>query len=185
MHRVTTSPRARRRALLICAEDTAEAAAACEWAIGNLYREGDVVHMTYVVKCLLPHTEIFHGVVGGSYNCNPSNDMQHEQQLISDAKARLEARYLPLLRPKMVPYQLHLYAEQRDAGLKQVAALLMQDIEQRDADIVILSTHNKTGTYEALGSVAEYLSKNCRRPLTFVRPAAARTEESCEWPEES
>lgn len=36
----------RKRALLICAEDTPQAAAACEWALSNVYQEGDVVHLT-------------------------------------------------------------------------------------------------------------------------------------------
>lgn len=41
------APTARRkRALLVCAEDTPQAAAACEWALKNIYQEGDVVHLT-------------------------------------------------------------------------------------------------------------------------------------------
>ncbi len=35
----------RKRTLLVCAEDTPQAAAACEWALNNIYQEGDVVHL--------------------------------------------------------------------------------------------------------------------------------------------
>ncbi len=35
-------------------------------------------------------------------------------------------RYLPLLRPQMVPYQLHLYAERVETGEQRVAELIMQ-----------------------------------------------------------
>lgn len=149
------------RGLLICAEDTAESAAACEWALQNVWREGDVVHMTYVVKCLKQRTEVFHGVVGGSYTSRQSPDAREENHLIAEARARLEARFLPLLRPKLVPYQLHLYAEREDAGVQRVAELLIQDIEQRDPALVILSAHNKPGSNEGLGSVAEFISLNC------------------------
>jgi hypothetical protein len=34
--------------------------------------------------------------------------------------------YLPLLRPKMVPYQLHLYAERCEITEGRVAELIMQ-----------------------------------------------------------
>ena len=35
-------------------------------------------------------------------------------------------RYLPLLRPRMVPYQLHLYAERCEITEGRVAELIMQ-----------------------------------------------------------
>ena len=40
-----SSPKLRRH-LFIAAEDTRESAAACEWALRNVYKEGDVLHMT-------------------------------------------------------------------------------------------------------------------------------------------
>lgn len=164
-----------RRNLFVCAEDTAASAAACEWALQNLYCEGDVLHMTYVVKCLLPDMEVFHGVPGTAYSFSPPGE-HHEQQLINDAKARLEARFLPLLRPQMVPYQLHLYAEREDTDEGRVAQLILKDIEQRDAAIVILAAHNKPGSLEGVGTVAEYLSTNCHRPLIIVRPPNTGTD---------
>ncbi|KAL4425412.1 hypothetical protein ABPG75_009428 [Micractinium tetrahymenae] len=161
-----------RRSLFVCAEDTAESAAACEWALKHFYKEGDVVHMTYVVTCLTQRTEVFHGVVGGSYSLQQSVEAREENRLLAEARARLEERFLPLLRPKLVPYQLHLYAEREDVGLQRVAQLLLQDIEQRDPALVILSAHNKPGSEEGLGSVAEFISLNCHRPRAIVRPHA-------------
>ncbi|EFN56993.1 hypothetical protein CHLNCDRAFT_143627 [Chlorella variabilis] len=150
------------RALLVCAEDTAASAAAAEWALENLYRDGDVVHMTYVVRCLIPSMEVFHGLPGTAYSFSQPGQEHKEQHLINDAKKRLEARFLPLLRPHLVPYQLHLYAERCDCSEARVCELIMQDIEQRDAAL--------PGTQEGIGSVADYLSKNCRRPTAIVRP---------------
>lgn len=163
-----------RRSLCICAEDTAESAAACEWALRNVWREGDVLHMIYVVKCLKQPTEVFHGVVGGSFRFRHSVEAREENQLIAEARARLEARFLPLLRPKLVPYQLHLYAEREDAGVQRVAELLMQDFEKRDPALVILSAHNKPGWHEGLGSVAQFIALNCHRPRAIVRPHEQR-----------
>lgn len=159
----------RKRALLICAEDTPQAAAACEWALSNVYQEGDVVHLTYVVKCLMQPIEVFHGMPGTAYSFSPPG-VHREQALIDDAKKRLEERFLPLLQPQMVPYQLHLYAERADATVQRVAEIIQEDIEKTEPTLIIMAAHNKPGTQEGLGSVAEYLSRNCKRPMAIVHP---------------
>ena len=56
------------RALVVCAEDSAASSAAAAWALANVYRPGDRVHLAYVVKCLMPNMEVFHGTVGTSYS---------------------------------------------------------------------------------------------------------------------
>ncbi|KAI3434860.1 hypothetical protein D9Q98_002914 [Chlorella vulgaris] len=158
------------RNLVVATDDTVSSAAAAEWALDNLYREGDIIHLTYVVKCLEPSMEVFHGMPGTAYSFKQPGGKHREQELVDDAKRRLEARFLPLLQPHLVPYQLHLYAERTDCSEARVCELILKDIEQRDAAIVIMAAHNKPGTSTGMGSVAEYLSKNCKRPMAVVRP---------------
>jgi nucleotide-binding universal stress UspA family protein len=116
--------------------------------------------------------EVFHGVPGTSYSFRQRSKGNREQELIDGAKQRLEARFLPLLRPHRIPYQLHLFAERTECPDERVRELIVQDIEQRDAAIVILAAHNKAEDQPGLGSVADYVSRNCRRPTAFVRPHA-------------
>lgn len=79
------------RNILICAEDTDAAALACQWAVDHVLREGDKLHLAYVVKALLPPMEIFHGPPGTAY---AFKDPAHHDELhvIEKARAALEAR---------------------------------------------------------------------------------------------
>jgi hypothetical protein len=115
------------RALLICAEDTEAAGAACRWALNNVFRDlaaasadaaadaaaeaegagADVFHLVYVVKALHPPSEVFHGPPGTSFQFGGgAGGAAGEAAVIAGAQAALEARYLPILREKMARYRV-------------------------------------------------------------------------------
>jgi nucleotide-binding universal stress UspA family protein len=48
-----------------------------------------------------------------------------------------------------------------------------RDIEKTQPALIIMAAHNKPGTQEGLGSVAEFLSRNCKRPMAIVHPEYA------------
>ena len=68
-------------------------AGSCRWALRNVYREGDVLHLTAVVKCLMPNMEVFHSAPGTAFSFRQPGE-HHEQELINAAKSQLEARWV-------------------------------------------------------------------------------------------
>ncbi|KAL4518697.1 hypothetical protein Ndes2437B_g00780 [Nannochloris sp. 'desiccata'] len=56
-----------KRRIAICAEDTPAAAEATRWAVNEVYREGDVFHLIYVIKSMKPPLEIHHAAPGTSF----------------------------------------------------------------------------------------------------------------------
>ena len=163
----------RKRSVVICAEDTHAAAMACDWAVDELYREGDVFHLVYVVKSLKPPMEVYHGLPGTSFSFSRPGK-HHEADVILHAKSAIEHRYLPALKKKMVPYELHLYAERADCAVKQVCEFILKCVEERDAAVVVIAAHNRpthgNKRLEEMGSVTSYIIKNCKRPLAIVNP---------------
>lgn len=162
----------RKRSIAVCAEDTEAAAAAARWFVNDFYREGDVLHLIYVVKSLKPPMEVFHGLPGTAYSfAQPGR--HDETKVIASAKAAIERRYLPILKTRMVPYELHLYAERDDASSEKVGDVILKSVEERDADLVVLAAHNKPADSDrfagAVGSVARYVLKRCKRPLAIIR----------------
>jgi nucleotide-binding universal stress UspA family protein len=131
-----------RRNLVVCAEDTAAAATACRWVVDHMYKEGDRLHLLYVVKAMMPPMEVFHSLPGTAYSFGQPG-RHDEDAVIAAAKAAIEARYLPILTPKMVPYELHLYAERKDASAQRVGETIVKCAEERDAPLVVLAAHNK------------------------------------------
>ena len=115
------------RALLICAEDTEAAGAACRWALNNVFRDlaaasadaaadaaaeaegagADVFHLVYVVKALHPPAEVFHGPPGTSFQFGGgAGGSAGEAAIISGAQVALEKRFLPILKERMARYRV-------------------------------------------------------------------------------
>jgi len=163
----------RKRSIVICAEDTPAAADACAWAVREAYREGDVLHLAYVIPSLKPPMEVYHGLPGTSYSFS-SPGKHNEDERISAAKSAIEARFLPILKEKMVPYELHLYAERHDVTPTRVGEIILNCVEERDATLVVLASHNKPTDRDQfvgkVGSVAQYITKHCKRPLAIIPP---------------
>ena len=61
-----------------------------------MYREGDVIHLTAIVKCLLPDMEVFHSAPGTAFSFKQPEE-HREQELIGSAKAQIEARWVLLI----------------------------------------------------------------------------------------
>lgn len=83
-------------------------------------------------------------------------------------------RFVPILTPKMVRYELHLFAEKRETPAQRVGEIILRCAEERDAALVVMATHNKPAAkdkYETyMGSVAQYIMAQCKCPLAVVPP---------------
>lgn len=162
-----------KRNLVLCAEDTSAAGYTCEWAVKNFGDEHTVFHLIYVVKSLMPPMEVFHNAPGTSYSFDQPGK-HDEKKLIAAATAAIEKRYLPILQTKMVHYQLHLFAERKDASPEKVSSIIMKCAQDLNPFLVAIAAHNKptdSDKYEgSVGSVANYMLKNCKMPLVVVRP---------------
>lgn len=157
---------------MICAEDTEAAASAASWAVDEVYREGDKFFLVYVVKSLKPPMEVFHGLPGTAYSFQQPGS-HHEDEKILAAKRAIEKRFLPVLKRKMVPYEIQLFAEKHDVSPEQVGDTILKNAGDRDATLVVIASHNieDRDRFEGrVGSVAQYVMKHCKYPLAVVNP---------------
>lgn len=163
------------RNLGVCVEDTLVGANACHWTVENIYREGDVLHLMYVIKSLKPPMEVFHQLPGTSFSFSQPGS-HHEEEKIRAAKRAIEKRFIPILerRGSPIPYQLHLFAEKHDAGPEAIGKDLVKCAEDIPCDIVVLTSHqqehgDKLDRFEGnVTKVNEYVSKNCSKTICIV-----------------
>ena len=162
------------RVIGICAEDTDAAAAACRWAVREIYRDGDKFHLMYVVKSLKPPMEVFHPGPGTAYSFSQPGK-HHEEAKILAAKKAIESRFVPVLDEKFVPYEIHLFAENHDAKAEKIGQTILKCAEGLETDLVVIARHNQ-GSEEKdrftgnVGSVAAFVSKHCKHPVAIVDP---------------
>jgi nucleotide-binding universal stress UspA family protein len=74
----------------------------------------------------------------------------------------------------MVKYQLHLFAERKDASASCVSDIILKCAQDLDPFLIVLAAHNQSTAggknVGTLGSVATYFTKQCKLPLALVRP---------------
>ncbi|KFM23240.1 hypothetical protein F751_3431 [Auxenochlorella protothecoides] len=170
-----------KRNLVLCAEDTEAASRACKWLLESVYKENDVVHFIYVVKCMKPPMSIFHGLPGTAYQFEQPgthNELKH----IETAKTILRQRFLHLLQPRNVKYELHLYAENVEAPAAKIGTLILEAAQNLGPTLVVTAAHNKLEASDRymgdVGSVALYLLENCKLPLAIIHPEEDGADEA-------
>jgi len=117
--------------------------------------------------------EVYHSIPGTSFSF-PQPGKHHEDEKILAAKRAIETRFVPILKTKMVPYEIHIYAEMYDVSSEKVGDTILKNADEHDAALVVLASHNKVSEKDRfstnVGSVARYIVKQCKRPLAVVNP---------------
>ena len=82
-------------------------------------------------------------------------------------------RYLPCLQARMVPYELHLFAEREDAPASRVGELILKAADQCATPLVVLAAHNKVPPPARLPMAAapQQAALPARAPLALAQLA--------------
>lgn len=142
--------------------------------------EGDRFHLAYVALALKPPMEIHHQAVGTTFSFNQPG-RHSEDAVIAAARDGILKRFVPVLKTQMVPYEMHLFADRRDATPERVGETILKCAAEHDAALVVMAAHNKPhrDRFEGeLGGVAKYITNKCMRPLAVVHPKFSGEEDS-------
>jgi nucleotide-binding universal stress UspA family protein len=118
--------------------------------------------------------EVFHPGPGTAYSFSQPGK-HHEEAKILAAKKAIERRFVPVLEEKFVPYEIHLFAENHDAKAEKIGQTILKCADTIQTELVVIARHNKDSQEKDrfvgnVGSVAAYVSKNCRHPVAIVDP---------------
>ena len=134
---------------------------ALHWAIENLYRSGDILHLLHVI----PEPKMVH-IWAGIY-IPPDEDAELVE--IEDTKEFVKHRFLQTLITAKVPFQLHIILGPTDS--EAVAKVISKKVEDLKAETVVMAKHSKGKLKEYwLGSVTKELIKRVKIPVAVVPP---------------
>lgn len=154
-------PEATSRNLLVPADDLPESERALLWAITNLYRPGDVVHLLHVV----PEPSTTHSWTGVYV---PPDEAAVEESEIQEAKAMFKNRFLLTLLQHEVPFRLHIVVASVDKNT--VARAISDEAHAINAAAIVIGSQLKSKLQEMWGgSVAASAVAKVRRPVILVR----------------
>ncbi|GAX79122.1 hypothetical protein CEUSTIGMA_g6562.t1 [Chlamydomonas eustigma] len=163
----------RERNILVAVGEAQEGDDSCalEWAIKNMLRKGDELHLVHCVPSLAFQDQFF-SIPSGRILKLPSligSPEAWESSMKTSWETRMEEMYGRKLTEAEVPYHLHVVQETAMTGKEGVGAALCEQAEKLDAAAVVLSSNSRGGLGELLlGSVANYLIHKCSKPVAVL-----------------
>lgn len=152
-----------KRHVILAVDDSPASEKATEWAVDQLYREGDEFHLFHVIppaQYVVLATDIgLEEVV--------QDDPETQKRVEERARAFLTEKFASKLESKKVPYQIELvrFATDNDS----IGAILCKRAEQLQAVAVVMAKHNKGAIKEFfIGSVTNYLTHHCKSPVVVM-----------------
>ncbi|KXZ51197.1 hypothetical protein GPECTOR_13g684 [Gonium pectorale] len=144
----------------------------------EFYRRGDVIHLVHVARILAPQLTIHHQY-HATYDVPDPKPPMDERAYLENLKEQIKEKFTRPMDSLGIPHNLHLFVDTDNAPASAVCATVFKVADELDATIVVMAAHSKGqegghdpwGAY--LGSVADYATRNCARPVMVVRQYSA------------
>ncbi|KAF8056769.1 PHOS34 [Scenedesmus sp. PABB004] len=151
------------RVLLIAVDDSDDSARAFAWALEQLHRAGDQLHLVHVVPRLafaaqygVPPVDFVPAAESSAYE----SAVQRAEQFIID-------RFLRALPAAIRAPVVHIVKSEVDT--ESVGHVLCKKAEELDTAAIVMASHNKGRVAEFfLGSVSQYCTHHSKRPVVIV-----------------
>ena len=152
------------RALFICIDDSDASESSVKWALANIFKEGDEVHLAHVI----PRFQLS-AAAGPSLPLNQGAGAY--DNLIKNAEAFIVERALRHIeqvqaaqsRPQPPPV-VHIIKYETDSD--SIGTVLCKKAEDLHAAAVVVARYNKSKLQQLfLGSVSMFCVDHCKRPV--------------------
>jgi nucleotide-binding universal stress UspA family protein len=173
----TSSSKGGNRNIVIAVDTSPASQAACRWALQELIRDGDVVHLAHCVPSF-PSQGLYTLPDGRLAVVNFEKLLHSEKEYLSAAERVVLEWAWEIFHPANIPFIVDVIKEQ-DAlvGDKRgIANLLCQKAEELNACALVVCPHGRGGLGELLmGSVAADCGRYCKDTPVVVLHEPART----------
>jgi nucleotide-binding universal stress UspA family protein len=142
-----------------------DSVAAFKWALHNLYRAGDALHILHV----LPDTGSSPASGNVFYAGAGAGDAEEEvSQVLQQAGEFIQSEFVGLAAARGVEVNVVLI---KDSTHRHVGWAVCRKAEELEAAPLVLATHHKGYFAEMLlGSVSKFCAANCKQPVLLVHP---------------
>ncbi|CAK0784164.1 hypothetical protein CVIRNUC_007367 [Coccomyxa viridis] len=153
-----------KRKLLVPIDDSSESEKALAWAMEEMYREGDEIHLVHVVPKLQ---------MGACFGAPPVDFLPQQDpiaydQLVKQAEAFIQMRFLPSLNSLRVHPIVHIVKAEVDT--ESIGTVLCRKAESLDAAAIVVSCEARSRLQEFfLGSITNFCTHHSKRPVLVVK----------------
>jgi len=169
MEDITLDERFDYRNLLIPVDGTKESEYMVDWAIQNMYREGDRFHLLHVIPKRYPTSTYY----AFEEYVPDMPDPEQESAWRSDAEKYIHQKLVPILSASQVPFTTDVVAYETDTS--SVGEIICERATEQRAAAVIMASHGKGRVKEFfIGSVTNYCLHRCKVPVVIFRNPATK-----------
>lgn len=156
----------KQRNILVAVDDSDASEKACDWAIKNLYRDGDELHFFHVIPIPMPQVIAGYTGIEGIVTVDP--DPREDQLHIEEAKKFIGKRFVSLVESAHIPFKVEIVRFLTDND--SIGEVICKRAEAINAASVVMASHNKGPIKEFfLGSVTKYATHHCKQPVLVLR----------------
>jgi nucleotide-binding universal stress UspA family protein len=157
------------RNILIAVDNSDDSLKACQWAIENMYRQGDEFHLLHVIPA--PTPEVVGGFAPGMGAADAllltDPDPAVDKRNLEAAKKFIQEKFVPIVAQANIPYKVEIVRFNTDND--SIGEVLCARAVDLDATAVIMASHNKGRIKEFfLGSVTSYCTHHCKQPVLVL-----------------
>lgn len=142
-----------------------EAVDVFEWALTNVYREGDRLHVVHVVP------DVASMAPRGFYypEAYQSSDLEDATQCLSNqAEDFIQGTIVHMAKERGIEVNLVIVKEKKH---KHIGKAVCEKAEELEAAPLVLATHDKSYFERMLlGSISNYCLAKCKRPVLLLHP---------------
>mmetsp|Transcript_18762 Transcript_18762/g.40353 ORF Transcript_18762/g.40353 Transcript_18762/m.40353 type:complete len:161 (+) Transcript_18762:164-646(+) len=151
------------RNLLISVDESEGSIKAFNWALDNLYKEGDTVYVFHVIppgQYMVLSTDLG---IDEVIEDDPATQKKQEDH----ARQFLTSKFSPVMDAKKIPYRIEItkFATDNDS----IGSIICKRAEQLNAAAVVMAKHSKGKLQEFfVGSVTSYCTHHCKSPVLVM-----------------
>lgn len=149
------------RVLCICVDDSDASEDAVKWTMGNVFKDGDEVHILHVI----PRFQLSSTYGAPPADFLPHSDPEAYEHMIKTAEGFIARRVLRHMEAATAPPPVaHIIKFETDAD--SIGTVLCKKAEELKAAVLVVARHNKSKLQQFfLGSVSGFCIQNSKRPV--------------------
>lgn len=151
------------RKVIIAVDNSDDDVKSARWAVDNVLRHGDEVHLLHIV----PRLSFAAQYGAPPVEMLPQQDPQAYERMLQEAEAFIQQRFVVLFTGQHMEPIVHLIKAEVDAN--SIGKVICSKATDLHAAAVVLAKHNRGRVHDFfMGSVCKYCVQHCPCPTIVV-----------------
>eukprot|EP01025_Chloroclados_australasicus_P031849 TRINITY_DN3225_c0_g2_i1.p1 TRINITY_DN3225_c0_g2~~TRINITY_DN3225_c0_g2_i1.p1 ORF type:complete len:371 (-),score=54.99 TRINITY_DN3225_c0_g2_i1:2639-3751(-) len=154
------------RQIVLAIDNTTSSMEVCKWAMENMYREKDVLHLLHVVPDITPQPLLIGGFEG---RMTYSTTAKFQEEFVQSATEAIQKEFVEMLNANDIPNELTVLSQIGINSSEALGDIICNHCKDIGAAAVVVASHNKGSVQEFfMGSVSSFCAHHSKVPVVVL-----------------